>query len=328
MSTSFVSFAQTVSSYYGIHNSRFGIVASAIALDQSASGANATWNFTQLSKIGAEVDLDDMPTPDEISFYPNSTELWVTQNDVTTAQTRTYSRKDGNVVSITAVRNDDALTLNFNTDNATLGSFPMNYGTSNTDTVSGTYVYDIYSGTFTGSITTSVDAYGTLTMNNLPEIGVFSGNVARLKTVLSITLNNSGIPVGTIVQTTYNYYKDMELDMPMVAFRCISTAVDVPVLAIDETTNEMRVFENIQMATSQPEGISKSMIFPNPATAVLNVQSDQKILAVKISDVNGRTVLTADMPENSINISTLQKGIYFANITTVAGTTAQKIIKE
>ena len=100
-----------------------------------------------------------------------------------------YTKNTANTISITGISADD-LIVNFVTNNATLGLFPMSFGYSNSDTVAGNYTYTTYSGTFTGTLVTTVDAHGTLNLNNTSG-GFYTGNITRLKTVLNLSLNYS-----------------------------------------------------------------------------------------------------------------------------------------
>lgn len=81
-------------------------------------------------------------------------------------------------------------------------------------------------------------------------------------------------------------------------------------------------------------------VYPNPSTEIINVRlemlNDRKDLKIKITDVLGREVLVCPLPTDedteggfSINISSLQNGIYFLNIYKYGKVLSiQKIIKQ
>ena len=78
---------------------------------------------------------------------------------------------------------------------------------------------------------------------------------------------------------------------------------------------------------------SNFAVYPNPATSVLNIASNNNaaISAASITDINGRTVKTISMnavSEAQINISDLTAGVYFLNVTSDAGTGTTKIVKK
>ena len=72
-------------------------------------------------------------------------------------------------------------------------------------------------------------------------------------------------------------------------------------------------------------------VYPNPVNDSFTIQNANNIAisGLTISDINGRTVKTLNVNaiENQINISDLNSGIYFLNITSDQGSAAKKIIK-
>lgn len=321
---SIASFAQTpINSFYINNDAFFSVVTSANPIDQSASGANLVWNFNELTSVGQSQYITSSPTPAEVSTYPNTNAVIGSSDGAGTTTSQLFTKNVNSVVSITGLLGA-GLELNFITNNATLGAFPMNYGFSNTDNVAGTYNYTTYSGTFTGTIVTTVDAYGTLNAN----IGSFTNaNATRLKTVINISLNYGFFTnVGTITQTTYSYYNDLLFNIPL--FRTATTSAVVPLASIDQTDTTI---ESYSYSILKNDSFSKSptlQIAPNPVVDIMTIQADndQKTLSVSIADLNGRIVLNSNL-ENTINVSSLQKGIYIATITTDKGIFSKKMIK-
>ena len=70
------------------------------------------------------------------------------------------------------------------------------------------------------------------------------------------------------------------------------------------------------------------VIFPNPVNNVLNIKATDisNIQGVKIIDLQGKVVL--EKTNNSINVSTLAKGLYIVKIVTDKGEVTKKFIKE
>jgi len=72
-------------------------------------------------------------------------------------------------------------------------------------------------------------------------------------------------------------------------------------------------------------------VYPNPVEDNFTIQNGNNIAisGLTISDINGRTVKTINVNaiENQINISDLNSGVYFLNITSVNGSATKKIIK-
>jgi hypothetical protein len=93
------------------------------------------------------------------------------------------------------------------------------------------------------------------------------------------------------------------------------------------TVNELIIgTPEVNKATAQ--------IYPNPASQIINIASNQTIEEVAITDITGRLIATKK-PENkqntlTLNIGDLQipKGIYIVKVQSVNGLATQKIIIE
>ncbi|MES2746845.1 MAG: T9SS type A sorting domain-containing protein [Bacteroidota bacterium] len=77
---------------------------------------------------------------------------------------------------------------------------------------------------------------------------------------------------------------------------------------------------------------SKFTTYPNPASNNVTITSSENILLteVVVTDINGRTVSTNkinNLTEAQINVSELNSGIYFMNITSESGKAVKKFIK-
>jgi hypothetical protein len=71
-------------------------------------------------------------------------------------------------------------------------------------------------------------------------------------------------------------------------------------------------------------------VYPNPATSVLNINNieNRNITSLIVLDVSGKTVLSkANVISKSLNIESLEKGVYFLNIETKDGIATLKFVK-
>jgi len=203
-----LSFSQSpIANFDSAPMSNYAIVNSTLAMDQSTSGPNVIWTFNDLTATADENDdTYRTPTPTELSDYPGTTSVLTTTTSPSSEVASVYTSKDlsGNV-SYTGIEGQ-GLILNFNADNALIGTFPAVYTDSNSDISSGAFVFQSdfgpITGTFTGTIDTEVDGFGTLVMNDVGA-GVYNGSVTRLKVVQILNLSLAN---GVVVQTTYNYY--------------------------------------------------------------------------------------------------------------------------
>lgn len=329
---SFLSFAQNpILNFSGGNETTFDIVSSTNPLDHAATGANQTWNFTNLISIGNSMRNYATPTPSELATYPGTTTVIV--NNSTVGSTNTtgymYTKNTAGTISITGISADD-LIVNFVTNNATLGLFPMSFGYSNSDTVAGNYTYTTYSGTFTGTLITTVDAYGTLNLNDTGNLA-YSGNVTRLKTVLNLSLNYSIFNnVGTVTQTTYSYYGDNFQGIDPV-FRSIKTDAVVSLLSINESNTTLEILTAVLLENNKPK--LENISIQNPVTDYITIYSPQNIdnATVQIIDMLGKEIITKTnqtIDENYQIQTNLNKGIYLIRIFDQEKSITKKIIKQ
>jgi len=317
-----------ITSYYPVNGAVYKVVSSSSPLDHSPSGANAIWNFTTLAQIGTSTDSNLTPTGDELTTYPNTTTNTVTTTTVgiTVSESKIYSKDIAGEISITGLFNPQ-IELNFATDNALVGTFPLNYGYSNTDNIAGTFTSGTFSGGVAGTINASVDAYGTLTLN-IDGAGETSYQVTRLKSIQHITMSY-GIfgNIGTIDQTLYYYYINGVPNSPI--FRTSSTLVNVPLQGINNQTYLQLEKYDIPLGVTQSSNSLTSLtLFPNPTQDKLNIIAEHiAIQQITISDMSGRIVLHKVGAVETLSLGDLQKGIYNATIVTASGTKTQKIIK-
>lgn len=320
-----------ISTFYGGSGAYvLGIVAT--PLNETAAGPNLVWNFDQIGQSGEAVHIYRSPTAPELISYPGTTSVLETTSTINNIESvsQLYTANPAGNVSIKAIKNE-TLELNYITNNANLGTFPLNYGYTNTDSTAGTYVYDTYSGTFTGTITTSVDAYGTLTssIGNIPA----NTPVTRLKTVQNVSLNYfpfSGVGTGT--QTTYSYYWDTgDFDVIIPVLNTSTTYINVPLLSVNETIIGIEAYAGNQLGINHNElQTNQIQIVPNPVNDFINIQvnNNQMVTAATVCDMAGRIVFNSNSGENLLNVSFLQKGVYFVTVQTDSGNYTQKIIKK
>ena len=84
--------------------------------------------------------------------------------------------------------------------------------------------------------------------------------------------------------------------------------------------------------TNDPLGIEdndlyKITLYPNPTTSTLNIQMQQKIEAIQLVDMSGKTIVVKSLSSNSMDVSSLANGVYFIEISTIDGQFRKKFIK-
>lgn len=89
------------------------------------------------------------------------------------------------------------------------------------------------------------------------------------------------------------------------------------------TTADLLVNDCVNIAELEAGTV---VVYPNPATDVLNIRSEMKIVAIQIVDLSG--VVVANGIENSISVADLAAGMYVVNVITEAGLATQSFVKK
>ncbi|MCF6131039.1 T9SS type A sorting domain-containing protein [Flavobacterium wongokense] len=332
--TTAISFAQNqINSFYGTSGFISSAVTSANPINHGAGGTAQNWTFSGLTPYGNTTYTYVAPTANESSTYPGTTSVIVSSSTQgsTTTEGRMFTKAAGATISITGL-SASGLTINLNggtngSGNATLGAFPMVYPFTNTDSsLSGTYNYTTYSGTFSGNMTTTVDGYGVL---NLPQYG-YTGNVTRLKTVLTISLNYLFLTdIGTITQTSYSYYAPSDTSNNF-KFRSVNTTAVVDLAGINQNDTTLEVGFAAILGTST--NALQSVWIKNPVENTIEINTPTAIenAKINITDMLGKTIYQSQ--NNSIDGTfelpiSLTKGIYLITIGNDNGSITKKIVK-
>lgn len=304
----------------GVEEDVYTFVSSPTPIDQSATGANIAWNFSQLTTEGQSFTAVTVPTATEVAAFPGSTMLVRTlvgtnEEDVTNYYLATSLNGGYSITGFQSAGTE----LNYSTDNGFIGNFPLSYGYSNTDDIAGTFQGMGYNGSFVGTATSIVDAYGTLTLDDFRE----DIPVTRLKTVQDVALTYFGLPAGTVTQTIYSYYS-ATLANPIA--RSITTTINIPLLLINQTTSSLEAYTATALGTKNFEK-TKVFIAPNPVANILHFSGDKVIAGVTITDASGRVVLESKAG-NDIAVNHLSAGVYYVAVQSGTGTQLQKMVKQ
>ena len=327
---SIASFSQTITKFGSDPNSDFTIVDPTTLIDHTPTGANVVWDFSNAMYGTSNIDTYAVPTAAQLTTYPGTTEvLSITSQSGTPTVSEFFLKEDGSGTSITGISQGDII-LNYSGTNAFIGLFPMTFGTNNSGAVSGTFSFQGTNGTFTGTVTATVDAYGTLGMYDLLCCEPYVGNVTRLRIdqTLSFSIPPIFNDIGTLTQTTYYYYDN---DADDLAYRYNNAHLVSGFLGIDQTTETYERNTAVTLSRDNTLAAADFQLYPNPAKDLITIQtnSSQEIKTVSIVDMQGRTVFTSNQNIESISVSNLQQGMYFMTLETSNGASAtKKFIKQ
>lgn len=297
------------------------MVTPASPIDQSdtGNGSAMAWNFNNLSVVTTTATSVVAPTNDDIANFPGTT--LVVETNTQGGNPTYYYLADGQQGTNITGAETSQMTLKYTTGGL-IGNFPMSLNEQYMGGVTGTFQGNGVEGTFTGTALSTVDAYGTLTVNQ-----GFEGpkNVTRLKIEQNLTLNYMGFPVGTLQQTIYSYYSADLVAGPVL--RSITTHIVVTPAGIDETQSTMEIYDQATNGLNDNSNLlAEVVIAPNPVKDVLHIAADFDIEKMTITDALGRTVLQGK--GNDVSVSHLPAGIYHVAINSLKGSTSLKMVKQ
>lgn len=316
-----------IASFTSSPNSNYAVVSPTGVVDESASGADLTWDFTSLVQDSTVQNTYAAPTAEELSTYPGTTTVLSVTNTASSTANLLFLKEDAAGVSLTGT-DEESLDLNFADDNAFIGDFPLSYNYDNTDNIAGSFSSLLptgatATGTFSGTINSNVDAYGTLNINDLGA-GAYSDAVTRLKTVEDFILNVTS-PVTTtreVTRTIYYYYDNQTGELILRS----STADIVAPTGATTTTQRIEVFKNISSSTDDEIFESNITAYPNPANDILrlDISNNYNLVSVNIYNIQGQLLISKNENLSNINVANLKTGAYAIQLISDDGKKAVK----
>lgn len=94
------------------------------------------------------------------------------------------------------------------------------------------------------------------------------------------------------------------------------------------TNSEVLNLYNSTLSNNNFDNNTKINIYPNPVNEILNLSNIETIEKLTIYDVTGKNVLEIkDISNHQIDVSSLEKGVYFIDIKTQNGSFKEKFVK-
>jgi hypothetical protein len=283
------------------------------------TGSAAVWDFSSVTAkaptmTNSYVAASAVP---ESSMFPGVTFVQQTNILNTHCKSTTTPTTQTELLGLTS----STLALNL-TNSAIITKFPVEFGSSSSDNLAGTFTALGFNGTCSGKITTTCNGTGML---KLPG-GINLSNVLRVQSTQTIALTESIIiTLGTIKQVIINYYHP--------SFR-------FPVISINYTTITPSTGSAIEtkvvsgstafFVTGIPEkSLTKFNIYPNPCKDAFTITSDGRRgpRKIKVFNLAGEMIYSGETT-NEINLSGQAPGVYLVGLETAAGIVYHRLVKE
>lgn len=300
---------------------------------ENTTGAGVTWNYSMYGGYNGEsrtLTVFDPATTPEAGSYPTAqTALGIEDFLLTYSSSTADDRTSHGFVFNEPEFGEIVVRLDVNP--ALHYEYPMAVGDQLSDLFEGNMDFELGGFPQTlpidGDHTVNVDASGTLELAN----GVTLTDVIRYKIVETINIDNAPL-VGDLVldRVQYEYYQHSTSNLPVFIH---SSGILQPQGGGDP------LFEySLVMSSEDPVGIAnlsaldvkETLVYPNPASESLTIQLPQaaKGVSIVVLDNLGKVVLNDTMNSElkELNISDLEQGLYFVQITSGNVTETKKVI--
>lgn len=274
-------------------------------VDNSATGANATFSNSSLTQGAASPTSYSTPSSADMTTFPGSTVKMI--NGATTI----FYKSSASKLEITGVINPEA-TLNFSVDNGTYMNYPTVFGVTQNDTAKGNFTSSVANGLFSGTMVTLADAYGTLVIG-----GKTYTNVLRVKYTqnfglfapFDIVYSNA---IGTFTNTAYSYYNATHR-YPLLT--STTGSISVPILGINQSTTSALALNETFLGLREGAHKETFAVYPNPAQDFIGFKGNtENYSTANIYSLDGKLIKTADLKSGKVQISELPTANYFIQV--------------
>ncbi|MBS1638318.1 MAG: T9SS type A sorting domain-containing protein [Bacteroidetes bacterium] len=302
------------------------------AMPNSTTGTSVTWNISGVS-VNTVVTVTTYSTPSsgDISSYPGTT---IVMNSG--GSNNTYLKQSGTAPSGTLevegmYVSSLGASMTF-TNSGVIAQYPISMGYSMTDPIAGSVSAGTVSGTFSGDMITHADGTGTLNFNSGTAI---VPNCLRVVTTMTANLSLlGGLVTGTLQQDMYNYFTSSS-KYPV--FTVQYTHVVIPAASVDQLTATAAIQPSIVLGINEQSAKNVNFTaYPNPTSDNVSlhfVLTNTENYTVEINNTLGQTVKTVSlnnlqpgMYNENIDLTGLNKGIYFVKVKGTHAEGVQKIL--
>ena len=107
----------------------------------------------------------------------------------------------------------------------------------------------------------------------------------------------------------------------------ISGAVDPGFTESAMIVDYVRVYQEVVLSTDKDLDLDSTLkLYPNPATDKIYISSKKPLSALALYDVYGKLVLKKENNANSIDVSRLNSGVYFLEVSSNSERVVKKVI--
>lgn len=277
---------------------------------EAATGTSAIWNYSNADMSASSTFSVVTSNVNSNATFPSATK------SINQGAFLQYFHSSASARTVDGFIYDDAggfgeVTVKYASGNNYI-AYPMNYGNSTVNNVTGNAETPLGDFTFTGSLSVKMDGQGTL---RLPGLDITGVTRVAIKDVVSVSLYVSTID---LIRTQYEYYKWSESDMP------IYTDATIEISGIG--TERQILSKNLATVGLNVNAINNFTIYPNPTEGEFTINGEFAEGNVEVTDLAGRVVLSSAVSAGSkVELADAKAGIYVVKVVADGKTAIQKV---
>ena len=294
------------------------------------NGSGVTWDYSTILAYPGEtrdIEVIDATTTAEAASFPTSVKAFDIGGTIVTYFNSTAASRISQGFTFSEPTLGDVIST-FENDELVMMDYPFSFGTSTSDTYSGTVDFSFngfpVNEALTGNALSSIDGSGTMLFPN----DVTVSNVIRLR---SIDTSNTTAPiVGAveIIREQYEYYDLASQNLPIFIHSTI-TMQQPGAAPLGVVPMVLSFYEGNYLGVNNTEAFTFA-VYPNPANDYVVVKGEfTNETTASIIDQSGRVVSTPNVISGQpIDISSLESGVYMIAIQNNGSTVTKTIIKK
>jgi len=298
---------------------------------EATTGTGVVWDYSiygGYDGVFRTVSVIDPATSGFGTDYPTSTAALAIQDFLVNFSSSNTTERLSQGFVYSEVNLGDVI-VKFDVDEATHYTYPFELGAVINDNFSGEMTNaGLGTHPLTGTLNATYDGYGTLKLAD----GVTLTNVSRYRISDISTITVTGLFDGTyeLVRDQFEYYDLTNSNLPAFVYTTVilrSAGSSNPISEFNLALSEVDplTIVNVQEITN-----ADFSVHPNPAADVLNIQLKNELnnATATIIDATGRVVLvqTLNAKSNTIDIASLNQGLYIIRVNNAGALTSEKVV--
>ncbi len=279
------------------------------------TGTGQTWNFTSMTSTSgsyttAYISPGSAPNG---TLFPAAT---IASNDLGNNR-YDFNRSSGSVFEMLGqsdLANSEFMVFS---NYGTLRSWPISYGSVSTDNWAALQTSPSGTMSMVGTVTVSAPGSGTVILPN----GNKHNNCLQVIETITITVSSGTFSANALIRNTF-YYSSLS-KFPI--FEMYYESFPGDPLKFGASANSDALLAGVNENIVLPQ---TTTIYPNPTNSELNIALDNQEtpVSLQVTDLQGRVVLDVEY-SNSINVATLEQGLYVLKLNYKDRTAFERFVK-